>query len=99
MEDIELFVPEFDYHEKKTMWYLCVLLLAFSCILVALLTNNASFIAVVMLGGTLLLMRSRAKPKLVPFAIHDKGIYLKNKFWAFEDIKDFSLYKIDSEDH
>lgn len=94
MPDIEFFVPEFEYREKSREWYLWVLFLGLLFILGAMLTNNPTFIVIIMMGGTLLVLRGNARPKLVPFAIHDKGIYLKNKFWAFNDIKDFSIYEI-----
>lgn len=97
MGDIEFFVPEFEYREKSREWYLWVLFLGLLFILGAMLTNNPTFIVIIMMGGTLLVLRGNAKPKLVPFAIHDKGIYLKNKFWDFKDIKDFSIYEIDDD--
>ncbi len=93
--DIEIYVPEFEYHERDSRWYLYVVLAAFLFIIMALLADNPTFIAVIMLGGTLLIMRSRAKPQLVPFAINDKGIYLKNRFWDYKDIKDFSIFRVD----
>lgn len=95
MEDIEIFVPEFEYRERDLFWYLCIIFFAFLFILIALISDNPTFIAVIMLGGSLLILRSRAKPQLVPFAINEKGIYLKNKFWDYKDIKDFSLFKVD----
>ncbi len=93
--DIEIFVPEFEYHERDLFWYLCIVFFAFLFILIALISDNPTFIAVIMLGGSLLIVRSQAKPQLVPFVINDKGIYLKNRFWDYKDIKDFSLSKID----
>lgn len=97
MPDIEFFVPEFEYREKSREWYLWVLFLGLLFILGAMLTNNPTFIVIIMMGGTLLVLRSSARPKLVPFAIHEKGIYLKNKFWDFKDIKDFSIYELEEE--
>lgn len=94
MEDIELHVPEFEYYKRERIWYLFVLFFALLFIFFALLAGNPTFIAIIMLGGVLLIMKSRAKPRLVAFAINDKGIYLKNKFWEYKDLKDFSIHQV-----
>src|SRR3989338_6290331 len=99
MNDIEIFVPEFEYRKKERIWYLSIILLALLLVFFALLANNQTFIAVIILGSILLIMRSNTKPQLVPFAIHDKGIYFKNKLWEYKNIKDFSLYKIGAQDY
>ena len=94
MEDIEVFVPEFEYTEKERLWYLSFVFFALLFILFGMLANNGTFIAIIILGSVMLLTRSRTKPKLVPFAINDHGIYFKNKFWEYESIQNFALPEI-----
>lgn len=95
MQDIEIFVPEFEYREKNRLWYLSFTFFVLLFIFLAMLTNNVTFIAVVALGATLTVMRGFAKPQTIPLAINDKGIYFKHTLWPYEGIKNFSLYEID----
>ena len=93
MQDIEIFAPEFEYSPKGRLWYMSLIFLSLLFMLFALIAHNTTFIAVIALGATLIATRGNAKPRIVPLVINDKGIYFKNKFWKFSDLRNFSIYE------
>lgn len=99
MEDFETFVPEFEYHHKNLLWYLLLVFLSLLFILIGMLTQNYTFIGLIVICAAIVLMKSRKKPEIVPFAIHDTGFYFKNKHWDFKEIKSFSIFTFEDKNY
>lgn len=95
MDELEFLVPEFEYQQKSWLWYIYFLLIVAILISFSILTNNYSFLGIIVLGAILILIRGSRKPGIVMVAIHEDGIYVQNKIYQYKDIKSFSILQIE----
>lgn len=81
--------PEFQRHERSRNWYFGFLAVIVGLVVFALLTNNYTFIFVIVLAGFIILIRLRRTPLLVHFAIRDEGVEVSSGFYSWRDLKSF----------
>lgn len=93
MAGMELLVPEFEYREKKLMWYVYFGLISEILIIISGLTLNYSFIGLIFFIWAIIIMRQMRRPRLVPLRIDDAGISLGGKTWEYKKIRNFSIFE------
>lgn len=87
-------IPEHNYEKRSKTWYII-----FSTVMIALAaysiyTKNFLFLIVVALGTVLMFTVYDKEPEMINFEIEGDGIIYNNKFYDYDEIKDFSvIYK------
>lgn len=82
---------EFPFVERSKRWYVIASVLGLFLILYALFTANFIFGVIVLMFAVITLIRDIKRPSRVPVHITNKGFVFGDNFFAFENIRDFSL--------
>jgi len=82
-------IPEYEVHERGTLWYIIASLIIAFLIFYAIITKNFTFAPIILLFALLVLLHHRGEPIYLPFAITDKGILINEQFYLYEKIESF----------
>lgn len=82
---------EFIPHERNNRWYIVMIGLAILLIIYAIWTSNPLFALIIVMSGVMLLINSLHKPKRVMVHITTAGVVMGERFWPYENLKDFAL--------
>jgi hypothetical protein len=85
------FIPEFDKHERERIWYISAGAIAILMIIFAFITSNFLFAVIVIIAAFIFVIRDGQDPDLVKFSITYEGIHIGNKFYDYDELKDFSV--------
>lgn len=87
---------EFLNHQKGGSWYAAVVLgiLAFSVLLYLIIRDIFSSVAVVILGGLLVVVAGR-KPRVLEYRVDEAGVYVGTKHYAYDDFLSFYVNQED----
>lgn len=86
----------YEHHhiEKKSDWYWIVGIIVASVALASIFLGNALFGIMVLLGGSVMLILAARPPKIVQFAVTQRGLRLDDKLYPYTTLK---AYCIDEE--
>lgn len=82
---------EFLPHERSPLWYIFAAVLSVTLIIYAIWTTNYMFAIIILMMGIIFLIGNLRKPKVVDIHITTMGLVMNDKFYAYEEIKDFAL--------
>lgn len=82
---------EFPVIERSTKWYVVAGSVGLGMLIYAMLTRNFVFALIIVMFAIIMLMRDLRKPARVQAALTSEGVVYNNEFYAFGDIKDFSV--------
>jgi len=82
---------EFPVVERSKRWYIVASVVGLFLILYAVFTANFIFGVIVLMFAVITLIQDLRKPNRVSVYITSKGFVFGDQFFAFEDIRDFSL--------
>lgn len=87
-------VPEYEKHEKTRRWYIVAGAIAVLLLAYCIWTANFLFAIIILLAGLITAIHDRNEPVMVDFALTSEGVVLGNKFYDYDEIKEFCvLYK------
>jgi len=84
-------VDAFPYFERSRLWYVVAVILGAVCIIFAIATANFLFALIVLITGVIILITSFRKAERMDVIITDLGMVIGEAFYAFNEIKDFSV--------
>ena len=99
MTNLEFLIPEFEPREKTLNWYIYLTLVVAVLVLFAYLTENYTFIGLVLIGAAFIIFKSTRKPAMFVFRLSDTSMTLGDKEWKYDEIKSFSLFQIESRNY
>jgi len=84
-------VPEYEKHERGTLWY--ALILGFGSLLViyGLFSNNFLFALIIILAGIILFIQSRQEAPDVSVQITEFGVGLGGRFYSYSELDNFYI--------
>jgi len=82
---------EFLPHERSKLWYVVAAIVSVLLIVYAVWTTNYMFAIIILMIGIIFLVGNLRKPKRIHYHVTTLGIVANDKFYAYEEIKDFSL--------
>lgn len=84
-------VPEYLTHERSSLWYIGMIVVALALIIYSIFTANFLFALIVILVAFIIFLKSYYSPALLNFQITEEGIMLGNQFFPWERIKNFYI--------
>lgn len=93
MTDITWQAPEFEYHEKGTLWSIVVIILAAAVVLIALLAVQNFLLAVfAAIAGATVIFWGRQRPRILNFKLTDKAVEIDTiGFHSYGDLAGFAI--------
>ena len=86
--------PEFVRHERGRGWYIGFFLVIIGLLAIGFFTANYTFMAVVIMGTFVLVLRLRRQPPDVQMDITEQGITVGGHSYEWSEMKDFwIMYK------
>jgi hypothetical protein len=86
--------PEFTRHDRGRGWYIGFFLTILTLLTIGFFTTNYTFMAVILMGSFVLLLRLRRQPPDVQIDITEKGITVGGRSYEWSELKDFwIMYK------
>lgn len=83
--------PEYHTHDRPTWWYIVYAIAAIGLIIYALATNNFLFAIILVIGSFALLINDARTPQTVLITLTTEGIIIGNRFYDYDEIKNFSI--------
>lgn len=80
---------EYPYKEHPRDWYVAVIIIIVSLMVMSFLLDNILFGIFIALGGFTLLLYAVRKPGVLEVAITDKGVVTNNTLYLFSEISSF----------
>lgn len=91
-------IDEYTKHPRSKKWYIIAAIIALALIIYALLTKNYFFALIIIISSGLIVFYDNEPPKRVPFTISYDGITINQKFYDFEDMRNFYVIYRPKED-
>lgn len=83
--------PEYHTHDRPTWWYIVYAIAAIGLIVYALSTNNFLFAIILVIGSFALIINDARTPQAVLISLTTEGIIVGNRFYDYDEIKNFSI--------
>ena len=84
-------VDEYPAHERSLWWYLIAGMIALGLIVYAIASANFIFAIIMLMIGVIVVVSAMKAPDRVRIAVTSNGIAVDNAFYAYPQVKDFSL--------
>lgn len=89
-------VDEFVKHERNSAWYIKAIIAAFLLLLFSFWTSNFLFAVIIIIFALIVILHHDREPDKVKISLTDQGVIIGQKFYDFDEIKNFSIvYKPD----
>jgi len=87
-------VPEREHYQHSRRWRIITGLIAFVLVALAVLTSNYLFALIILIASFIIVFNEGEEPVKLDFVIGTEGISLGDKFYDYDEFRDFSvLYK------
>lgn len=83
--------PEYIQYERSKGWYIIAGSILIIAVLYTILTGNFLFALFLILFGLIFILQARRSPASVKFDIFESGISIGEKFYDWNDIKNFRI--------
>jgi len=84
--------PEYEYRPKGPSWYWLTIIATILIAAFALWRRNFLFIFFVIIAEMVLIYWARRQPREIKFKLTEKGLFIDDKFYAFETFSAFAVY-------
>ncbi len=91
LEEISWEIDEFTKHPRSKKWYITASIIALGLIVYALVDKNYFFALIVIIASGLIVFFDNEPPKRVLFTISYDGVKINQKFYEFEDFRNFYI--------
>ena len=88
---INLQAEEYIARDKNASWYVILAVVTAALAAIAAVTQQWSFLALVIVAAFALVIYSLRKPRIIHYSLTDKGISEGNKLHEFEKFKSFGV--------
>ena len=85
------FVPEYDKHERSKRWYIGTVIALVVFLAYSLKESNFLFAVIIILAAIVIILNDGREPDDVKVSITDEGVIIGNKYYDYDEIKDFSI--------
>jgi hypothetical protein len=84
-------VDEYDTHQRTIVWYAAAGLISFFLLIFAVFTKNFLFAVIIIIAALIFVLRDNDSPEKVRISIVDEGLMIGQKFYDFDDFKNFAV--------
>lgn len=97
-EIVDWNIPEYYKHKRGAGWYIMAGIIDLVLIFYAFSTDNFLFAVIVIIASFIIILFDSNDPEEINFRITTIGIIIGNKFYDYDEIKNFSIiYKPNEE--
>ncbi|MDP3975276.1 MAG: hypothetical protein Q8P88_03280 [Candidatus Jorgensenbacteria bacterium] len=90
-EEISWNAAEHEYVKKDIRWYLVVGGLTLFFLILAIWQSNYFFAVFIVIAGAILASSGKRHPKVFTFRVNGEGVFIGEKFIAFEQLESFTI--------
>jgi len=84
-------VEEYDRHERGFGWYFLAGLINVIFVSYAFWSNNFLFAVIVIMASFVIILHDSGEPNEINFSITHNGVVMGDKFYDFDEIKNFAI--------
>jgi len=84
-------VPAHEKHERERAWYITAGVISLALLVYCFFTSNFLFAVIIILIAIIVVTTDGQDPAMLRFVITNEGIVIGNKFYDYDEIKDFSI--------
>lgn len=84
-------VPEYQHHHRGILWYIIAIIVVIALIVFCIFTNNFLFAFFIIIATAVLIIDDSRHPNKVRVEINEDGLYLGQKFYDFDEFKNFAI--------
>ncbi|MDP2692953.1 MAG: hypothetical protein Q8O88_04915 [bacterium] len=88
---LEWTVQEYDRHQRGLFWYIFMITLGMILIVYGFMSNNFLFSLIIVLAAIILFIQSYQVPAQVLFRITELGVIVGNRFYTYNELKNFYI--------
>lgn len=87
-------IPEYRSQNRTKTWYIGACIVAFVMLIYSFITANFLFSVIIIIAALVIILNDRQSPTTVNVSITTEGLLVGNKFYDYDEIKNFSfVYK------
>ncbi|MCD4761504.1 hypothetical protein K8R32_00930 [bacterium] len=84
-------IEEFEQHERTKQWYIYAIIIALFLLLFSFITGNFLFPVIIITAALIIILNDGKTPMKLRFGLTEEGIKLGNKFYDYDEIKNFAV--------
>lgn len=88
-EKLEWQAPEYEFQKKSPEWFWAIGIIVVALVIVSALTDNFLFGVFSAIAGFTLIMYAVRHPRIINFAITERGILIDKKLYPYGNLKAF----------
>lgn len=87
-------IPEYSNQNRTKTWYIFACTIAFILLIYSFITANFLFAVIIIIAALVIILNERQSPEIVSVFLTTEGLLVGNKFYDYDEIKNFSfVYK------
>jgi hypothetical protein len=91
-------IPEYDEHKRNKHWYIIAIIVILAILAYSVFTANYLFTIIMLMGSFMLFYYDRKEAPMINFILEGEGVVVGNKFYDYDEIKNFSIVYKPKED-
>ncbi|MCF7795244.1 hypothetical protein K9M50_02710 [Patescibacteria group bacterium] len=91
-------IPEYDRPERNKTWYVIAIIVILAILTYSIITANYLFTIIMLMGSFMLFYYDRKEAPMIDFVLEEEGIMIGNKFYDYDELKNFSIVYKPKED-
>ena len=84
-------IPEYDSPKRNKKWYIIAIVIILAILAYSVITANYLFTIIMLIGSFMMFYYDRKEAPLIDFVLEEEGIVIGNKFYDYDEIKNFSI--------
>ncbi|MFP4514391.1 MAG: hypothetical protein ACLFNO_00050 [Parcubacteria group bacterium] len=91
-------IPEYDRPKRNKLWYIIAIAVILAILAYSIITANYLFTIIMIMGSIMLFYYDRQEAPMIDFVLEEEGIMIGNRFYDYDEIKNFSIVYKPKED-
>jgi hypothetical protein len=91
-------IPEYDRPKRNKHWYIIAIIVILAILAYSVFTANYLFTIIMLMGSFMLFYYDRKEAPMINFILEGEGVVVGNKFYDYDEIKNFSIVYKPKED-
>ncbi|MDO9399429.1 MAG: hypothetical protein Q7T79_01965 [bacterium] len=84
-------IPEYEKHERTKKWYILATVVSFLLLIYSFFSGNFLFAIILIMIALIVILHDGQDPAWLIFVITEEGIIVGEKFYDYDEIKNFSI--------
>ncbi len=89
---IEWTAPEFEKHEKSSLWFMVLGIVTLIFLIITIILKNYTFAIVILLLVFCVYLYTKKEPREINFSLSHRGVSIGDKLYAYNELKSFWIF-------